>query len=130
MDELASDSGGYEPPKKVLSKEDANSSAASTVTVLQERLQNYRSGYEIARSSGDSSKSRRAERGIKVGGMLDLPVLTLYTALLSPNDLLFAVELSPVGCARYIDAAFALINSCYNLICLTEVNYVKYGIIL
>lgn len=65
LDELTGDSGGYEPPKKVFSKEDANSSAASTVTALQERLENYRSGYEIARSSGDSSKSRRAERGIK-----------------------------------------------------------------
>lgn len=78
MDELTGDPGGYEPPKKVFSKEDVNSSAASTVTALQERLENYRSGYEIARSSGDSSKSRRAERGIKAGGMLDLHGLWLY----------------------------------------------------
>lgn len=61
LDELTSDSSSYEPPKKVSS----NEPAVSMVTTLQERLENYRTGCEVARGSGDTSKAKRIERGIK-----------------------------------------------------------------
>lgn len=41
-------------------------SSAGIVSLLEDRLQNYRDAADAAKTAGDTSKQRRADRGVKV----------------------------------------------------------------
>lgn len=47
-----------------------NHNATNTSSVVQERLQMYEVAHSNAQIAGDSSKSRRLERGLKVSALL------------------------------------------------------------
>ncbi len=69
------DDTNYEPPTKTPSPMPPSASSLDLVNMLEDRLENYKTAHENAKSTGDNSKLRRMDRGVKVRP-LNLPVIT------------------------------------------------------
>lgn len=65
-DEETASPAGPASPVKVVAPPTQVTSSRSTVDLIAERLQMYTAAEEAARTSGDGSKAKRMERGIKV----------------------------------------------------------------